>query len=69
MMIEIAVDLRSMIVNKSTIVRTSWWLIFVFFFRNMKREGRIHNEMSSFPETKAEKMMLSNVDNMQMVLW
>jgi hypothetical protein len=43
--------------------------MFVFFFRNMKREGRIHNEMSSFPETKAEKMMLSNVDNMQMVLW
>ena len=35
----------------------------------MKREGRIHNEMSSFPETKAEKMMLSSVDNMQMFLW
>lgn len=37
--------------------------------KNHKREARIHNEMSSFPETKAEKMMLSSVENMQTFLW
>ena len=35
----------------------------------MKREPRIPNEMSSFPETKAEKLMLSSNENSQMFMW
>ena len=34
-----------------------------------KREFRNHCEMSSFPETKAEKFMFSSLDNSQMFLW
>ena len=37
--------------------------------RNMKREARNHTEMSSFPETKAEKLMLSSAEHLQMFLW
>jgi phosphatidylinositol phospholipase C gamma-1 len=37
--------------------------------RNMKRDPRIHQEMSSFPETKAEKLMLSSLEHNQMFLW
>ena len=37
--------------------------------RNTNREHRIHTEMSSFPETKAEKMMLSSCENMRTFLW
>ena len=37
--------------------------------RNMRREVRNHTEMSSFPETKAEKLMLSSNDHFQMFLW
>lgn len=33
------------------------------------REERTHNEMSSFPETKAEKMMMSSADSMATFLW
>ena len=37
--------------------------------RNMKRETRNHTEMSSFPETKAEKLMLSSGEHLAMFLW
>ena len=37
--------------------------------KNLKRELRNHTEMSSFPETKAEKLMLSSIEQGQMFLW
>ena len=37
--------------------------------KNMKRESRNHTEMSSFPEAKAEKLMVNNVEQAQMFLW
>lgn len=37
--------------------------------RSRSRAGRNHTEMSSFPETKAEKLMLSSHENIAMFLW
>ena len=37
--------------------------------KNMKRELRNHTEMSSFPETKAEKFMFANAEQILMFLW
>ncbi len=33
--------------------------------RCARREERVHSEMSSFPEVKAEKVMLATLENMQ----
>ncbi len=40
-------------------------------YRNHKREDPrpYYAEMSSFPETKAEKLIASSPDNAQMMLW
>lgn len=37
--------------------------------RYQKRDHRVYQEMSSFPETKAERWMFSNIENSQMFLW
>lgn len=37
--------------------------------KHQRREPRVHQEMSSFSETKAAKVMLSSVENCQTLLW
>lgn len=37
--------------------------------RASRREGRNHTEMSSFPETKAEKLMLASAETIKTFLW
>lgn len=38
-------------------------------FRYTRRDERNHTEMSSFPETKGEKLMLTSPENAHMFLW
>eukprot|EP00095_Tigriopus_kingsejongensis_P002053 maker-scaffold254_size236139-snap-gene-1.12 protein:Tk02053 transcript:maker-scaffold254_size236139-snap-gene-1.12-mRNA-1 annotation:"1-phosphatidylinositol -bisphosphate phosphodiesterase gamma-1" len=37
--------------------------------RSLRREERIHTEMSSFPETKADKLMTNSAENIRMFIW
>lgn len=41
----------------------------MFSSRHLRREKRIHYEMSSFPETKAEKLMFATQESVQTMLW